>query len=112
MGRSQTVPEIREWSSWEDGELMEVLATEGDSPDEVSMRKDACAELWRRYNQVMTSWAISELQRNPGSTIQALDIVQDVFAKMLHAAVSRKFSRDRQLKPWLYRVVMNQARGL
>jgi len=91
---------------------MEVLSSDVVSFAQAADKRAACEELWRRYHKEMLSWAISELRGQRITSVQAGDVVQEVFAKLLHAAVARNFLGDRPLRPWLIRVLRNQTRDL
>jgi len=91
---------------------MEVLSSDVFSLAQAADKRAACEELWRRYHKEMLAWAISELRDRPVTTVQATDVVQEVFSKLLHATVARNFLGDRPLRPWLIRVLRNQARDL
>jgi RNA polymerase sigma factor (sigma-70 family) len=91
-----------------DSELMQILA--GDASAEE--KRKACALLWQRYGDRMEEWATSCLRGKGEHNLDALDVVQEVFARLVSSGLPRHFQSDRPLWPWLMQVVKNQMHDL
>lgn len=103
------MPGSQDRPSRSDRELMEVLS---DPVATAAEKKEACRELFERHCEEMFRWAALELRGQEGTKIQEVDVVQEVFGKLLQTSAAGTFLPEFALRPWLYRVVQNMARDM
>jgi RNA polymerase sigma factor (sigma-70 family) len=92
----------------DDCTAMRILAAA--SPE--SARKQAGDALVERYFKAMLACAAWQLRARKNKGLEAFDVVQEVFARLLVPRIAAQFDAARPLKPWLLELVRNQARNL
>jgi len=93
----------RDLSEQPDDLLMQVL---GDASALTGAKRDACEALWLRHASSLQRLARTALRALGECTLDPLDVVQEVFARLL--SVQPRFQGNRPLWPWLRRVLQNR----
>jgi RNA polymerase sigma factor (sigma-70 family) len=91
-----------------DSHLIRVLAEEATAEE----KRDACARLWERYGDRMEDWATACLRVRGVHNLEALDVVQEVFARLISLGLPGHFQAGRPLWPYLRQAVRNKLRDL
>ncbi len=90
---------------------MAILAAEP-SPANAGEKQMACAELYGRYAAAMQAAAAHRLRTTPGTKVEPIDVVHEVWAHLLRPEIARQFRRSEPLWPWLKTVLHNRLHDM
>jgi len=99
---------MRKWEDLADRDLIAILVERASDED----MQQACAELYRRYEEALLRYAATALRTAPGTKLEAVDVVQETFAHLLKKGVCNQFDPARPLRPWLRGILFHKAHDL